>query len=86
MEEETQPPPVEQEPAVEEEATIPADQNPLTTEVISQNLSLIGRTANGLSHAYLRLELHEKEITNTSGLNQFPHVRYLVSFFNTGSV
>jgi hypothetical protein len=86
MEDETQPPPVDQEPVVEEEATIPADQNPLTTEIISQNLSLMGRTANGLSHAYLRLELHEKEITNTAGLNQFPHVRYLVCVFDTGFV
>jgi Leucine-rich repeat (LRR) protein len=57
--------------------TVSADTTPLTQELISQNVSLVGRTANGLSHAFLRLELHEKEVTNTSGLAQYPHLRYV---------
>ncbi|KAJ3310283.1 Leucine-rich repeat-containing protein 23 [Boothiomyces sp. JEL0838] len=63
----------------EEEDAIPvtAETLPLTTELISQNLSLIARTAVGLSHAYTRLELHEKEITNLNAISSFPHLRYI---------
>lgn len=70
----------------EEEDAIPvtAETLPLTTELISQNLSLIARTAVGLSHAYTRLELHEKEITNLNAISSFPHLRYIVKLINTG--
>jgi Leucine-rich repeat (LRR) protein len=74
MEEET---PIEQESVPVPEESINADQTPLTPDLISQNLSLIGRTANGQSHAFLRLELHEKDVTNTAGLAQFSHIRYV---------
>ncbi|KAJ3320321.1 Leucine-rich repeat-containing protein 23 [Boothiomyces sp. JEL0866] len=64
---------------VEEEEAIPVTSEtlPLTAELISQNLSLIARTAVGLSHAYTRLELHEKEITNLNAIAAFPHLRYI---------
>ncbi|KAJ3270404.1 Leucine-rich repeat-containing protein 23 [Terramyces sp. JEL0728] len=63
----------------EDEEVIPVTSEtlPLTAELISQNLSLIARTAVGLSHAYTRLEVHEKEITNLNAIAGFPHLRYI---------
>jgi Leucine-rich repeat (LRR) protein len=50
---------------------------PLFAAMISKHLSLIARTVEGLSHSYIRLELHEKEITNLNDLEKFPHLRYI---------
>lgn len=58
---------------------VTAQSNPLTQEMISSAISLIGRTVEGNSHAYIRLELHQKEITNLSNLDKFPHLRYIVA-------
>lgn len=52
---------------------------PLTSDMISLNLSVLARTGNGLNHAYVKLELHEKGITGVDGIDQFPHLRYVVS-------
>lgn len=71
---------VEMPVAVEEEEVIPysSDTSPLTVELISGHISLIARTANGCEHAFTRLELHEKDITNLANLGSFPHLRYVV--------
>lgn len=58
---------------------VTADSVPLTLDLIAPNVSLIGRTATGLSHAYIRLEMHEKDITNLNNLQNYPHLRYIVS-------
>ena len=50
---------------------------PLTVDLISKSLSLISKTGNGLSHAYTRLEIHGKGITNLDHLEKFPHVRHV---------
>ncbi|KAJ2996173.1 Leucine-rich repeat-containing protein 23, partial [Globomyces sp. JEL0801] len=65
--------------AAEEEEAIPvsADMLPLTPELIASSLSLVARTAQGLSHAFTRLEIHEKEITNLNALETYPHLRYV---------
>ncbi len=66
--------------AVEEEPErYAADAYPLSSDIISQRISLIARTANGVSHAFTRFEIHDTEITNLNGLNEFPHLRYIVS-------
>ncbi|KAI9202928.1 uncharacterized protein BJ171DRAFT_600383 [Polychytrium aggregatum] len=49
----------------------------LTAELVGQNLSLLARTGNGLNHAYTRLEIHNKDITNLDILENYPHLRYL---------
>ena len=51
---------------------------PLTPEIISQSVSVISRTGNGLSHAYVKLEVHGQGITSLDGLNEYPHLRYVV--------
>ncbi|KAI8930289.1 hypothetical protein BC831DRAFT_440006 [Entophlyctis helioformis] len=50
---------------------------PLTIDLISKSLSLIARTGTGLSHAYTRLEIHGKGITNLEAIDKFPHLRYV---------
>ncbi|XP_067946319.1 leucine-rich repeat-containing protein 23-like [Watersipora subatra] len=64
----------EEEELGEEEAV--ADK-PLTEEVIAECLSLLCKTGDGLSHAYVRLDVHEREITDISLLEQFIHLRYV---------
>ena len=34
--------------------------NPLTAEVVGENLSLLCKTGNGLAHAYVRLDVKNK--------------------------
>ncbi|KAJ3302314.1 Leucine-rich repeat-containing protein 23 [Kappamyces sp. JEL0829] len=69
---------VEESPvSAEDPAPYAADAFPLTPELISQHISLIARTANGVSHAFTRLEIHDSEITNLASLQSFPHLRYI---------
>ncbi|KAJ3092689.1 Leucine-rich repeat-containing protein 23 [Quaeritorhiza haematococci] len=49
----------------------------LTSEMVTEGVSLLARTGNGLSYAYTRLELHGKGITDLLLLEQYPHLRYL---------
>ena len=35
-------------------------ENPLTEEMLADNLSLLCKTGNGLAHAYVRLDIHDK--------------------------
>jgi len=52
-------------------------EKPLTTESIGECLSLICKTGNGLAHAYVRLDIRQKEITDISILKHFIHLRYI---------
>ncbi|XP_075258980.1 leucine-rich repeat-containing protein 23-like [Convolutriloba macropyga] len=50
---------------------------PLTLEVISQSISLLCKIGTGLAHAYVRLDVHDKELTNITMLSTFVHLRYI---------
>ena len=63
-----------------EEEKVP--ENPLTEEVLAESLSLLCKTGNGLAHAYVRLDIHDRDITDINILNCFIHLRYLVSKYN----
>jgi len=63
----------EQTGPVEEEI----DDNPLSQDVIEQGLSLLCKTGNALSHAYVRLDVHHRDITDISILACFLHLRYI---------
>ncbi|XP_046850166.1 leucine-rich repeat-containing protein 23-like [Xenia sp. Carnegie-2017] len=52
-------------------------ENPLTEEILAESLSLLCKTGNGLAHAYVRLDIHDREITDISILNCFIHLRYI---------
>ena len=58
-----------------EEEKVP--ENPLTEEVLAESLSLLCKTGNGLAHAYVRLDIHDRDITDINILNCFIHLRYL---------
>ena len=51
--------------------------NPLTSEIVSSNISLLARTGNGLSFTYTRLEVHSKGITDLDILESYPNLRYV---------
>ncbi|XP_035697868.1 leucine-rich repeat-containing protein 23-like [Branchiostoma floridae] len=59
----------------EEEEKLP--EHPLTEEMLGDCLSLLCKTGNGLAHAYVRLDIHEREITDISILKSFIHLRYV---------
>ncbi|XP_060080190.1 leucine-rich repeat-containing protein 23-like isoform X1 [Ylistrum balloti] len=65
----------EEEEQKEEEEKVP--ENPLSEEAVAESLSLLCKTGDGLSHAYVRLDVHEKELTNVSILKSFIHLRYV---------
>ncbi|XP_015767774.1 PREDICTED: leucine-rich repeat-containing protein 23-like isoform X1 [Acropora digitifera] len=52
-------------------------ENPLTEEMLADSLSLLCKTGDGLAHAYVRLDIHEKELTDVSILSSFIHLRYV---------
>ena len=66
-----------EEEKVENVPTVPA--LPLTQELVGQHISLLAKTGNGLSHAYTRLEVRGKGVTNIDVLESYPHLRYLVN-------
>jgi Leucine-rich repeat (LRR) protein len=49
----------------------------LTEEHVKGGLSLLCKTGNGLQHAYVRLDVHDKQVTDVTILNCFIHIRYL---------
>ncbi|XP_056385967.1 leucine-rich repeat-containing protein 23 isoform X1 [Hyla sarda] len=59
----------------EEEETPP--HVPLTEEMLKEGLSLLCKTGNGLGHAYVKLEVQDKELTDISVLESFIHLRYV---------
>ncbi|KAL5014908.1 hypothetical protein ScPMuIL_009178 [Solemya velum] len=59
----------------EEEEKIP--EVPLTEDIITECLSLLCKTGDGLSHAFVRMDVHERELTNISMLKSYIHLRYI---------
>ncbi|XP_052819568.1 leucine-rich repeat-containing protein 23-like isoform X2 [Mya arenaria] len=64
----------EQEPE-EEEEKVP--EVALTDEMMPECLSLLCKTGDGLAHAYVKLDIKERELTNISLLKTFIHLRYV---------
>ncbi|CAL8325702.1 unnamed protein product [Merluccius merluccius] len=65
---------------VKEEQGAPEDKAhvcPLTQDAIAPGLSLLCRTGNGLSHAFVKLDLRDKELTDIAALSHFVHLRFL---------
>ncbi|CAG5135979.1 unnamed protein product [Candidula unifasciata] len=58
----------------EEEHIIP---NPLTLEMIAEGISLLCKTGDGLSHAYVRLDVHDRDVTDIDMLQSYIHLRYV---------
>jgi len=53
----------------------------LNEELLSKNLKLLARTANGVSFAFTRLEIHDENLCDIDILQKFKHLRYVVGFF-----
>lgn len=49
----------------------------MTEETVGECLSLLCKTGDGLAHAFVRLDIHEREITDISILKAFIHLRYI---------
>uniref|UniRef100_A0AAY4D6M4 Leucine-rich repeat-containing protein 23 n=2 Tax=Denticeps clupeoides TaxID=299321 RepID=A0AAY4D6M4_9TELE len=49
----------------------------LTQEILVPGLSLLARTGNGLSHAFVKLDLKEKSLTDIALIKSFVHLRFL---------
>ncbi|XP_026188100.1 leucine-rich repeat-containing protein 23 [Mastacembelus armatus] len=49
----------------------------LTQETISQGLSLLCRTGNGLGHAFVKLDLKDKGLNDIAAISSYVHLRYL---------
>ncbi|KAM8923906.1 leucine-rich repeat-containing protein 23 [Pelodytes ibericus] len=50
---------------------------PLTEEMLKEGLSLLCKTGNGLAHAFVKLEVKDKEVTDISVVQSFIHLRYV---------
>ncbi|XP_069834950.1 leucine-rich repeat-containing protein 23 [Dendropsophus ebraccatus] len=61
----------------EQEKEEPPPPVPLTEEMLKEGLSLLCKTGNGLSHAYVKLDVQDKELTDISVLESFIHLRYV---------
>lgn len=49
----------------------------LSHEIIRQSLSLLCRTGNGLAHAFVKLDLKDRRLTDMSLISTFVHLRFL---------
>ncbi|GAA6230706.1 leucine-rich repeat-containing protein 23 isoform X1 [Lates japonicus] len=49
----------------------------LTQETISQGLSLLCRTGNGLGHAFVKLDLKDKGLNDMAAISGYIHIRFL---------
>ncbi|XP_026223781.1 leucine-rich repeat-containing protein 23 [Anabas testudineus] len=49
----------------------------LTQETISQGLSLLCRTGNGLGHAFVKLDLKDKGLNDIVAISSFIHIRFV---------
>ncbi|KAJ8360812.1 hypothetical protein SKAU_G00173370 [Synaphobranchus kaupii] len=49
----------------------------LTQEMVEPGLSLLCRTGNGLSHAFVKLDLKDRRLTDLTLLSSFVHLRFL---------
>ncbi|XP_065842716.1 leucine-rich repeat-containing protein 23-like [Oscarella lobularis] len=59
----------------EEEEDLPP--NPLTEEHVKEGISLLCKVGNGISHAYVKLDVRDKQVTEINILNCFVHLRYI---------
>lgn len=50
---------------------------PLSENMMKEGLSLLCKTGNGLAHAYVKLELKERELTDINLLRFYIHLRYV---------
>ncbi|XP_041692026.1 leucine-rich repeat-containing protein 23 isoform X2 [Coregonus clupeaformis] len=50
---------------------------PLTQEIMIPGLSLLCRTGNGLAHAFVKLELKDRRLTDIALVSSFVHLRFL---------
>ncbi|XP_041038373.1 leucine-rich repeat-containing protein 23, partial [Carcharodon carcharias] len=51
--------------------------NALTMEILSESLSLLCKTGTGLSHAYVRVDLKDRGLTDINAIRSFIHLRYV---------
>ncbi|XP_042528386.1 leucine-rich repeat-containing protein 23 [Dipodomys spectabilis] len=51
--------------------------NPLTEALLKEGLSLLCKTGNGLAHAYVKLDVKDRDLTDISLLRTFIHLRYV---------
>ncbi|XP_034732667.1 leucine-rich repeat-containing protein 23 isoform X1 [Etheostoma cragini] len=49
----------------------------LTQETISQGLSLLCRTGNGLGHAFVKVDLKDKGLDDITAISGYTHLRFL---------
>uniref|UniRef100_A0A3Q3BTN0 Leucine-rich repeat-containing protein 23 n=1 Tax=Haplochromis burtoni TaxID=8153 RepID=A0A3Q3BTN0_HAPBU len=49
----------------------------LTQEIISEGLSLLCRTGNGLAHAFVKLNLQKRGLEDIAAINSYIHIRFL---------
>ncbi|KAK7884237.1 hypothetical protein WMY93_027360 [Mugilogobius chulae] len=49
----------------------------LTQNHIEEGLSLLCKTGNGLAHAFIKLDLKERGLTDISAISKFIHIRFL---------
>ncbi|XP_018580879.1 leucine-rich repeat-containing protein 23 [Scleropages formosus] len=50
---------------------------PLTQDMITESLSLLCKTGNGLGHAFVKLDLRNRNLTEIGLLGSFVHLRFL---------
>uniref|UniRef100_A0A452SRI2 Leucine rich repeat containing 23 n=1 Tax=Ursus americanus TaxID=9643 RepID=A0A452SRI2_URSAM len=50
---------------------------PLTEDMMKEGLSLLCKTGNGLAHAYVKLEVKERDLTDIFLLRSYIHLRYV---------
>ncbi|XP_004448549.1 leucine-rich repeat-containing protein 23 [Dasypus novemcinctus] len=51
--------------------------NPLTEDMMKEGLSLLCKTGSGLAHAYVKLEVKERDLTDIHLLRTYIHLRYV---------
>ncbi|XP_006862817.1 PREDICTED: leucine-rich repeat-containing protein 23 [Chrysochloris asiatica] len=51
--------------------------NPLSEDLMKEGLSLLCKTGNGLAHAYVKLEVKERDLTDIYLLRSYIHLRYV---------
>lgn len=65
----------------DEAAELPQDNHelrPLSKEDIADGLSQLARTVDGLSHAFVRLEVKNKGVTDIEAIRTYKHIRYAI--------
>lgn len=53
------------------------ESTPLSTEMAGESLSLLCRTGSGMAHAYVRIDIKDKGLTDISILKNYKHIRYV---------